>query len=408
MDDFENLVLEQFDYSLPEDCIAHYPVEPRDQSKLLVYGRHKDIKISKFAEIHHYLPSDAFLVFNDTKVIPARLIVPSLSGQSHVEIFLLEPNGNQDIQTVMQSYHRAEFKCLVGNKRRWKKEQSLVAKIGKNQDQDLTLDWLDRDNNHVVLKWEARKTLAEVLQDIGHVPLPPYIKRSDNKDDKIHYQTMYARHEGAVAAPTAGLHFTPQCFDNLKKKGIQTDYLTLHVGAGTFMPITVEKVIDHDMHAEKFDVSYETLKRVHNCLMTRKPIIGVGTTSVRVLETLYWLGAYHSVNKTQTSPSFLKKETAYDLTRTYGEQLPLASEALECLLEIYQNRPLKLSTQLMIMPGYDFKIIAGLITNFHQPKSTLLMLVEALIGQDWRKIYATAQENDFRFLSYGDSSLLIR
>jgi len=414
MTDPRKISIKDYTYSLPEDRIAHYPLPERDDSKLLVY---KDGLIDKdiFRNIASFIPDKSLLIFNNTKVVEARLLFQKTTG-GVIEIFCLEPHHQYpDITTAMLQKEKVWWQCLVGGAAKWKQGQLLEKKINDgNSAITLRASFIEKkdDTFTIELAWSpAAMSFAEVLHHAGAIPLPPYIKRAAEKSDAERYQTVYAYSAGSVAAPTAGLHFTNLIFGNLKEKDILADYVTLHVGAGTFKPVKTETMQEHDMHAEWIDVSKETIQNI--LLNLEKNIIAVGTTSLRTIESLYWLGAKQSIADSQTfleepesSASLLQWE-AYKLAE---KNIPV-KDALQALLDwMNRNNKKRLisKTQILIAPGYEFKIVNGLITNFHQPQSTLLLLVAALIGDDWRKVYAYALQHDFRFLSYGDGSLLWR
>ena len=412
MTDPRTISIKDYTYSLPEDRIAHYPLLERDDSKLLIY---KDGKITKdiFRDIASHIPDKSLLIFNNTKVIEARLLFQKPTG-GVIEIFCLEPHRQYaDITTAMLQKEKVWWQCLVGGAAKWKAGQILEKKINDGSKEIiLRASFIEKkdDTFTIELSWTpVTLSFAEVLNYIGAVPLPPYIKRAPEKSDKERYQTVYADSDGSVAAPTAGLHFTNLIFGNLKEKDIQTDYVTLHVGAGTFKPVKSETMQEHDMHAEWIDVRKTTIENILQNLGNN--IIAVGTTSLRTIESLYWLGVkqstvhgQQSTEKPESSISLLQWE-AYELAE---KNIPV-KDALQALLSWMSKNNMErfvTKTQILIAPGYVFKIVKGLITNFHQPQSTLLLLVAALIGEDWRKVYDYALQHDFRFLSYGDGSLL--
>ena len=412
MTDPRTISIKDYTYSLPEDRIAHYPLLERDDSKLLIY---KDGKITKdiFRDIASHIPDKSLLIFNNTKVIEARLLFQKPTG-GVIEIFCLEPHRQYaDITTAMLQKEKVWWQCLVGRAAKWKAGQVLEKKINDGSKEIiLRASFIEKkdDTFTIELSWTpVTLSFAEVLNHIGAVPLPPYIKRAPEKSDKERYQTVYADSDGSVAAPTAGLHFTNLIFGNLKEKDIQTDYVTLHVGAGTFKPVKSETMQEHDMHAEWIDVRKTTIENILQNLGNN--IIAVGTTSLRTIESLYWLGVkqstvhgQQSTEKPESSISLLQWE-AYELAE---KNIPV-KDALQALLSWMSKNNMErfvTKTQILIAPGYVFKIVKGLITNFHQPQSTLLLLVAALIGEDWRKVYDYALQHDFRFLSYGDGSLL--
>jgi S-adenosylmethionine:tRNA ribosyltransferase-isomerase len=339
-------------------------------------------------------------------VIEARLLFQKATG-GVIEIFCLEPHEQYaDITSAMLQQEKVLWKCLVGGASKWKRGQVLEKKIAVNKKEIiLHASYIEKRTDHFIieLSWSPVNTsFAELLHLAGAIPLPPYIKREAEQSDAERYQTIYARHDGSVAAPTAGLHFTDTIFENLKKKNIQTDFVALHVGAGTFKPVKSEMMEEHEMHAEFIDVSVNTIENILSHLDNN--IIAVGTTSLRTIESLYWLGVKYKRGNNQQATEI----TQWEIYDNLDQNIPVA-DALQSLLKWMKENNLKrllTKTQILIAPGYKMKIVKGLITNFHQPNSTLLLLVAALTGDDWRKIYAHALQNDFRFLSYGDGSLL--
>jgi S-adenosylmethionine:tRNA ribosyltransferase-isomerase len=407
MTDPRTLSIKDFTYSLPEDRIAKYPLAERDASKLLIYKEEK-IEEDIYRNIAGHIPSNSLLVFNDTKVVEARLLFQKSTG-GVIEIFCLEPHEQySDITIAMLQHEKVLWHCLIGGASKWKHGQVLEKKISYNsKDHVLNARYIEKtgDSFIVELSWnDLSLSFAEVLHLFGAIPLPPYIKREAEISDAKRYQTVYAHYEGSVAAPTAGLHFTETVFKKLKEKNIDKDFVTLHVGAGTFKPVKTEVMKDHEMHAEYFTVSKSTIQTLLDHL--DKNIIAVGTTSLRTLESLYWLGVKRSTVNSQQSMKINQWEV-YD----HKEEMISTKEALENLI-IWMNEKdldiLTAKTQIIIAPGYQFKMVNGLITNFHQPQSTLLLLVSAFIGENWKEIYHYALENNFRFLSYGDGSLLWR
>ncbi|HVZ24517.1 MAG TPA: S-adenosylmethionine:tRNA ribosyltransferase-isomerase [Sediminibacterium sp.] len=398
--------IEDFDYPLPDERIARYPLPERDQSRLLVY-RNGQITTDQYAGLARHLPANSLLIFNNTRVVAARLLFQNESG-ARIEIFCLEPGREYaDITSAMLQKQRVTWKCLVGNAKKWKQEQ-LVCTI-RYQDQTLQLTARKiaqlTDHFEVQLHWDAPElSFAELLQIAGLIPLPPYLKREAEPEDANRYQTIYAREEGSVAAPTAGLHFTEKLLQSLTDKNIRYDFLTLHVGAGTFKPVSAATMQDHDMHAEFIEIDTSFLERL--TAEKNRIRIAVGTTSLRTLETLYWLGV-----KVHLQPDLAPGALTLAQWEVYELQQPdipaeAAIRALQNWMQQHQLPRLATKTQLLIVPGYRFRMISALITNFHQPRSTLLLLVAAITGDDWRKIYTYALENNFRFLSYGDGSLL--
>ncbi|HMK20283.1 MAG TPA: S-adenosylmethionine:tRNA ribosyltransferase-isomerase [Chitinophagaceae bacterium] len=407
MTDPRTLSIKDFTYSLPEERIAKYPLAERDASKLLIY-KEGIIAEDIYRNIDEYIPKDTFLIFNDTKVVEARLLFQKPTG-GVIEIFCLEPHEQYtDITTAMLQHEKVLWHCLIGGASKWKHGQVLEKKIRYNS-KDLVLNarYIEKigDSFIVDLSWnDPTLSFAEVLHLFGAIPLPPYIKREAEISDAERYQTVYAHYEGSVAAPTAGLHFTETVFKKLKEKNIQRDFVTLHVGAGTFKPVKTEVMKDHEMHAEYFTVSRSLIQNLIDQL--DKNIVAVGTTSLRTLESLYWLGVKLSMVNGEWSNEITQWEVY-----NHKEREISSKEALENLIKWMTAKDLNnltAKTQIIIAPGYQFKIANGLITNFHQPQSTLLLLVAAFIKSDWKKVYDYAFENNFRFLSYGDGSLLWR
>lgn len=383
----------EFDYDLPEEKIARFPPAARGQSKLLCYHSGK-IEHRKFPEITHggLLPEHSLLVFNNSKVIPARIIFKNATGAS-IELFLLEPY-HTDHLTALSAKSSSTWSCMVGNRKRWKKGQLLLLDINNIR---LTAAWEYHESNIVRFTWTNDIPFAKVLESLGEVPLPPYLNRDATPEDHSRYQTVYATTEGAVAAPTAGLHFTDEILGELERKNFKLENMTLHVGAGTFLPVKDEDAQNHKMHEEVFICSRQNLENLAN---HTGPVIPVGTTSMRMLESLYWIGI--KTIKGLGDTYNLDQNFPYE----YDGHLLKAREVFEALAKQFPNG-LQCTTSIFIRPGYNFRVCNGLITNFHQPKSTLLMLIAALVGPHWKSIYREALENDYRFLSYGDSSLLI-
>jgi S-adenosylmethionine:tRNA ribosyltransferase-isomerase len=408
MTDPKNTFISDYTYLLPEDRIAKYPLAVRDTSRLLIY---KDGCITEdlYKNIAAHIPANTLLVFNNTKVVEARLLFQKPTG-GQIEIFCLEPHEQYpDITSAMSQLGKVQWHCLVGGASKWKQGQVLEKKVPYGREELLlSASYIEKnaDNFIIELSWTpAEYTFAEVLHVTGAIPLPPYIKRPAESSDADRYQTIYAQTDGSVAAPTAGLHFTPAIFSSMKKSNIDHDFVTLHVGAGTFKPVKTETIGTHEMHAEFIDVKKITIENIIRFL--DKTIIPVGTTSLRTIESLYWLGVKKSECKESDSNELLtlSQWEAYDLAKS---EMPV-KKALQCLLDWMTAQKLDrvlAKTQTIIVPGYKMKIANALITNFHQPRSTLLLLVAALIGQKWRNVYDYALENDFRFLSYGDGSLL--
>jgi len=403
-----NISILDYSYPLPEKRIAHYPLPERDASKLLIY---RDGKITSdiYRNIATHLPENSLLIFNNTKVIEARLLFQKPTG-GVVEIFCLEPDEQYpDITTAMLQKEKVQWKCLVGGASKWKKGQLLEKTIIDGAVQiKLQAGYIEKKDGRftIELSWSPSfMSFAELLHHAGAVPLPPYIKRMPEHSDKERYQTVYAKEKGSVAAPTAGLHFTNQIFSHLKEKRIQADFVILHVGAATFKPVKSETMQEHEMHAEWTDVSKTAIERILNNL--DNTIIAVGTTSLRTIESLYWLGVKcrHEPLAVSHESIQLEQWEAYELAE---KNVPV-KEALQGLLRWMDANKLErlvAKTKILIAPGYQFRIVKGLVTNFHQPQSTLLLVVAAFIGKEWRKVYDYALQHDFRFLSYGDGSLL--
>lgn len=402
-----NISINDYTYTLPEEKIARYPLPERDASRLLVY-RNGDISTGLYRDIDQYLPANSLLVFNNTRVVEARLLFRKPSGGS-IEIFCLEP-GDQypDITTGMLQQGRVVWKCLIGGASKWKAGQVLQKMIPFN-DGFITLEARytakQTDCFIIELQWQpTHLSFAEVLHLAGIIPLPPYIKRIPETADKERYQTVYALQNGSVAAPTAGLHFTPAIFDKLQQKNIHQSFVTLHVGAGTFKPVKTATMQEHDMHAEFIDASRELIAEL---IQFAPAIYAVGTTSARSLESLYWMGVKTMLDPAVSEDSLpLTQWEVYDVLQQFACSPATALESLLQWMDKRQLQRLLSKTQILIAPGYHFKIIKGLITNFHQPQSTLLLLVAALIGNNWQQVYQHALNNDFRFLSYGDGCLL--
>lgn len=393
-------------YNLPAAKIALYPLVARDASKLLVY-KNGVIRQDIYKNIADHLPANSQLIFNSTKVIKARLRFKKSSG-GIVEIFCLEPyETSNEYSTVMSKKGSVKWKCMIGGASKWK-EGALHKQVAVGSGQlGISSKLVEKLSDAYVVEFSwtpAGLTFAEVLEQSGDIPLPPYIKRNTETQDTERYQTIYARDEGSVAAPTAGLHFTNEIFKNLSAKKIKTSFVTLHVGAGTFKPVKAASMQQHEMHAEWLDVSFETIDELTKQL--NNPIIAVGTTSLRTLESLYWMGV-----KAHLQPAL--KQLSINQWEVYEKPLNYLNltveESLASLLNwMKKNGKQRLFTysQILIAPGYTFKIARAIITNFHQPQSTLLLLVAAAVGNNWRTIYDYALQNDFRFLSYGDGSLL--
>lgn len=403
----KELRIKDFTYPLPEGRIARFPLPERSASKLLVY-KGGDIQDHVFTSLPDLLPRQALLVFNNTRVVQARLFFQRATG-SIIEVFCLEPVApSAEMQLAMQQTQSCTWNCLVGNAKKWKEpELTLALPLADQESGQLNVRKGERvgDSYHVHFSWTpASLTFAEILEKAGNLPLPPYLHRPATEADRQSYQTVYARQEGAVAAPTAGLHFTGALFRELAARQIPTLEVTLHVGAGTFKPVKAAEMAGHSMHGEEIYVSAGAIGQLLRQLP--HPIIPVGTTSLRTLESLYWLGV-RLLREPGLGPDQLHVPQWLPYEET-GEIAPAA--ALQALLDFlgrHQTDHIRATTQLLIAPGYTFKLATGLVTNFHQPESTLLLLVAALIGPDWLKVYQHALQQGYRFLSYGDSSLLL-
>ncbi len=402
----KNISITELCYHLPEDRIAKFPLVQRDLSKLLVY-KNNEIRETIFQKINEVLPENALLVFNNTKVIHARLLFQKETG-ANIEIFCLEPL-NADYAQVFASYKSVEWKCLVGNAKRWKNEALKKEVVLNGKIVELFAEKQSQNDDTFVIKlsWnDERFSFAEILDAAGVLPIPPYLNREADAKDEQTYQTIYAKQNGSVAAPTAGLHFTDEVLKTLSEKQISTTELTLHVGAGTFKPIKAETLAQHTMHEETVSVPLVALEKIHTQLASGNKIIAVGTTSTRTLESLYWHGV-KLLQESENSTMSVKQWEAYELDATNIS----ASTAIRAIIENLKENNLDTlqgSTQIIIAPSYQFKIVDILITNFHQPENSLILLIAAFVGNDWRKIYDYALNNNFRFLSYGDSSVLFR
>ena len=397
----QKILIKEFDYYLPEERIAIHPLPERDKSRLLVYKSGK-IEEHTYSLLADCLPKESLLVFNNTKVMAVRLLFTKHTG-STIELFCLEPTDDYpDVTTAMLQKGTVLWKCLVGGAKKWKEEILTCTK----ENTVLIAKRIKHERDYFVIEFTWNDTtlsFADVLQVFGTIPLPPYLNRAPEKEDEERYQTIYARYNGSVAAPTAGLHFTSSLFDKLQAKGIEKDFVTLHVGAGTFKPVKAESIAEHDMHAEFIEVTPGLIKHLIQYLP--KTIIAVGTTSLRTIESLYWMGV-----KVTTNKNILPEEISISQWEAYQLPHDISPEsALQALLSWMQKVHLdKLitKTQVLIAPGYQLRIAKALITNFHQPQSTLLLLIASIVGDDWKRIYDYALQHDFRFLSYGDGSLL--
>ncbi len=398
-----SLHIEDYNYDLPNERIAKYPLERRDSSKLL---RYEDGNVSEcvFRDIPSLLPAGSLMIFNDTKVVPARLHFLRETG-AHIEIFCLEPVDPPEYNTAFAATSRCRWKCVIGNAKRWKNDtlslynphsDAVVAAMG------LRADLVERNGETGVVEfsWQDGNPFSRVLEICGTVPIPPYLNRETEAIDTERYQTLYARVRGSVAAPTAGLHFTDEVLEAISAKGIGRENVCLHVGAGTFLPVKSSDVAEHPMHREPFVVSLSLLKRIRD---NKSKLIAVGTTSVRTLESLYYVGVSCIENG---EPQDVGQWVPYEREYTYS--LKESLDAIIAYLQSHGLEELKVGTRIIIVPGFRFRLVDILVTNFHQPESTLILLVSAFVGGDWRRIYDYALANGFRFLSYGDSSLLFR
>ncbi len=397
--------IQDYSYQLPEERIAKFPLEKRDESKLLHYQA-GEISETTFKFINELIPANSLVVFNNTKVIHARVLFQRETG-AQIEVFCIEPLEHLDYQLAFASKGNCIWKCMVGNAKRWKEDvlqkivqtpfgvvQLKAEKKGKTGELFL-----------VEFSWDNKDLFfAEVLYYAGILPLPPYLNRDTELSDEERYQTIYAKQQGSVAAPTAGLHFTDDVFNKLAQKNIKTAEVTLHVGAGTFKPVKSTELANHEMHEETIFVELRTIESILQTLTNNHPVIAVGTTSMRTLESLYWWGV-RLLKQEVASAVFVGQWDAYELDDTNIT----VEDALKAIVQDMQTKAetvLQGSTQIIIAPGYVFKVVDAIITNFHQPENTLILLIAAFVGPDWRKIYEHALTNDYRFLSYGDSSLL--
>lgn len=404
---FPETNLEDFSYNLPEDRIAQYPLAERDSSRLLC-SVNGTVSEDNFRNLAGHIPKGSMMVFNNTRVIRARLIFQKETG-THIEIFCLEPlKPAREVNLAFQQLGPVAWKCLIGNAKRWR--SGTLTKQVEISGRSVTLyaergEELEDGTFSIMFSWDHQGiTFGRLLEDAGRIPLPPYISRDDNPSDSFRYQTIYALMDGSVAAPTAGLHFTPAVLESLISLGIQREEVTLHVGLGTFRPVTVPDLRQHVMHEEKIIVKAETIRHLSDHFPN--PVIAVGTTSVRTLESLYWMGVKQLTNPDRGQLDLGQWEP-YNLAA--DPQVP-SDTALRALLRMLDQRGLSeltATTKLLIVPGYRFHIVRGMVTNFHQPRSTLLMLIAAFLGDSWKEAYSYALAEGFRFLSYGDSCLFI-
>ena len=406
----KHIAIAEYDYPLPEERIAKFPLEQRDHSKLLLY-RNGKVSETQFCHLPEQLPADTLLVFNNTKVIHARLFFRKPTG-SMIEIFCLEPY-QMPVSQAFEQRGKSTWTCFIGNNKKWKENAatgsaSLSRQVTVAGDEcTLTAQRHQAVGNSWIVEftWDGGASFAEVIDAAGVIPLPPYLNREAVESDNERYQTVYAQHEGSVAAPTAGLHFTPAVFEALKAKGIDTDFITLHVGAGTFKPVSSDTIGEHEMHVEKIEIARDNIA----CILSHfgRPVIAVGTTTVRTMESVYWFGVQLADDPSLSAMHVLQWDP-YELADKAAAVTP--AQAYQNVLAWMDRQGVEHlcgDTQLMIAPGYNYHVINGLITNFHQPKSTLLLLVSALIGEAWKDCYRYALDHGFRFLSYGDSCLFL-
>ena len=406
--DTRHIRIRDFSYDLPDSRIAKYPLPERDKSRLLVY-EHGNISQDTFTQLPHYLPKDALMVFNNTRVIRARLHFNKQTG-ARIEIFLLEPDFPSDYEQNFSSKHACSCLCLVGGLKKFN-VSTLTKRIevnGESVEIEAAYKEPVGTSHRIRFQWTGQATWAEILEAMGELPIPPYLNRDAEESDLRTYQTVYGKVKGSVAAPTAGLHFTDRVLAEIHNLGIEREEVTLHVGAGTFRPVKSEEIGEHDMHTEHIAVKRDTIQRLlkHGC-----QAIAVGTTSVRTLESLYYMGV-KALGLDSGEETGDAMELGVPQWMPYGcsPDSPSTEQALKSLLDYMDRHELDVlhsCTQIIIAPGYRYRIVKMMVTNFHQPQSTLLLLVSAFVGEDWRKIYDYALANDFRFLSYGDSSLLI-
>lgn len=385
-----------FDYELPEERIAKFPLPERDSSKLLLY---KDGVIceSLFSQIADHLPKGALMVFNNTKVIRARLFFFKETG-AKIEIFCLEPHAPADYERSLSSHNECSWSCIIGNAKKWKSGLLTTEFDHNGSTEEVTAE---REGDDVVrFRWTGDLAFGELLEHLGKIPIPPYLNRESEESDYQRYQTTYSKFEGSVAAPTAGLHFSAATFQSLEQQGIDTAEITLHVGAGTFLPVKSENAAEHHMHAEHFLVNLDTLRKI----ISYNKVVCVGTTAVRTLESLTVLGYRVLKNGAPDFERVIGQWEAYDIPSEMSKDVLIG--ALADYLSAHGVERVSVSTAIMITPGYVFRVVDGIVTNFHQPRSTLLLLISALVGDEWRNIYDFALCHDFRFLSYGDSSYL--
>jgi S-adenosylmethionine:tRNA ribosyltransferase-isomerase len=401
----EQLLIEDYDYLLPDDRIAKYPLDTRDQSKLLVW-KNGEISDEVFSGLPTQLPPQSLLVFNNTKVIRARLLFKKTTGAA-IEIFILEPHSPSDYAQNFQQNNHCSWFCVVGNLKKWKEGKLVLPVTIGETIVKLTAENIGSSSFSQIIRfsWDNEKFIfSEIVDAAGKIPIPPYLHRDSEESDTTRYQTIYSKIKGSVAAPTAGLHFTDEVFASLKKEGINIAETTLHVGAGTFQPVKSNSVSEHEMHTEHIVIERSLIEQL---LQHQGKIIAVGTTSVRTLESIYWMGC-----KVYSTPCIRVDDFSVTQWEPYNGKTDISThDSLNEILGFMERNNLErmnASTQIIIVPGYTFRMIDGLITNFHQPKSTLLLLISAFIGKRWKTIYQHALDNGYRFLSYGDSNLYLK
>jgi S-adenosylmethionine:tRNA ribosyltransferase-isomerase len=400
------ILISDFAYELPDSKIAKYPLAERDQSKLLVW-KNGQIQDEQFRNLHKHLPENSLLIFNNTRVIRARLHFQKETG-AKIEIFCLDPYNPSDYQIAFQTTESCIWKCMIGNQKKWKGEPLRKIIWIDEVEIELCADQVEPENDKSLIRFSWNNPdfeFSRIIEQAGSLPIPPYLNRETEQSDLERYQTVYSKIKGSVAAPTAGLHFTDKVISHLEKEGHQLAELTLHVGAGTFQPVKSETISGHDMHSEHFYLSRQFLNKL---IQTKGKKIAVGTTSVRTLESLYWLGVQANRNPQIKAEDLHVLQWGAYLENDHQVSVHEALWSLLKLLDRFQTDFLSASTQIIIAPGYEFRIVDGMITNFHQPQSTLLLLISAYLGEDWRKIYDHALANDYRFLSYGDSNLYLK
>jgi S-adenosylmethionine:tRNA-ribosyltransferase-isomerase (queuine synthetase) len=402
----KHIHISDFDYELPDERIAKFPLAERDHSKLLLY-RHGEVSEDVFTSLPQYIDANELMIFNNTKVIQARLHFRKETG-ALIEVFCLEPVAPADYALNFQQTSHSGWLCLVGNLKKWKEgtlHRQLTIK-GLSVTLSATRGECRGTSHYIEFSWDNTDiTFADILEEFGELPIPPYLNRETQESDKVNYQTVYSKIKGSVAAPTAGLHFTEEVMECLRQKKVELEELTLHVGAGTFKPVKSEEIEGHEMHTEWISVSRHTLERI---VAHGGQVVAVGTTSVRTLETLYYVGIILQGNPDANEEDlYIKQWYPYSVSK---EKELTSVKALQNIIDYLDRHHLEVlhsCTQIIIAPGYTYHVVRKMITNFHQPKSTLLLLVSAFVNGDWKKIYRYALGHDFRFLSYGDSSLLI-